>query len=184
VERKGRSAAEVCTSEARKIGETPCARERGRASLSVPWLLLLGERSGGVADRNRPAEVGGGRRESGCRKGGVKLFPSVLISWSCVIGESRSLEPVGLAYQITPKFTAQSAFGLFFNPNEGGIWGYAGTNPPFLLSESYVVPCSLPSYSAASENCSIPGLSILSQGFPVDALTNANTPTLPPTRRI
>src|SRR5258705_4866453 len=32
-ERKGRSAAEVCTSEARKIGETPCARKRGRAPL-------------------------------------------------------------------------------------------------------------------------------------------------------
>jgi hypothetical protein len=85
---------------------------------------------------------------------------------------------VGLAYQITPKFTAQSAFGLFFNPNEGGIWGYAGTNPPFLLSESYAVPCSLPSYSVAAGNCSIPGLSVLSQGFPVDALTNANTPNL------
>jgi len=34
-ERKGRSAAEVCTSEARKIGETPCARERGRAPLEA-----------------------------------------------------------------------------------------------------------------------------------------------------
>ena len=30
-ERKGRSAAEVCTSEARKIGETPCGRE-GRST--------------------------------------------------------------------------------------------------------------------------------------------------------
>ena len=73
-------------------GNSLCARA-GQSPLSVPWLLLLGERSGGVAGRNRPAEVGGGRRESGCRQGGVKLLPSVLISWSCVIGESRSLEP-------------------------------------------------------------------------------------------
>ena len=85
---------------------------------------------------------------------------------------------VGLAYQVTPKLTAQSAFGVFYNPNEGGIWGYAGFNPPFLLSESYVVPCGLPSYSTAAGNCSIPGLSVLSQGFPTDALSDANTPSL------
>jgi hypothetical protein len=85
---------------------------------------------------------------------------------------------VGLAYQITPKLTTQSAFGLFFNPNEGGIWGYAGANPPYLSSETFSVPCSLPSYNTGTQNCSIPGLSVLSQGFPGDALTNPNTPNL------
>ena len=85
---------------------------------------------------------------------------------------------VGFAYQINPRLTVQRAFGIFYSPNEGGIWGYAGTNPPYLLSETYAVPCSLPSYSSTTEDCSIPGLSVLSQGFPADALSNANTPNL------
>ena len=36
-ERKGRSAAEVCTSEARKIGEAPCAA-RGAEPTSEVWF--------------------------------------------------------------------------------------------------------------------------------------------------
>ncbi len=57
-ERKGRSAAEVCTSEARKIGEAPCAA-RGAEPTSEVWFphscarahLVYWE---GVAGRNGP----------------------------------------------------------------------------------------------------------------------------------
>ena len=51
LKRKGRSAAEVCTSEARKIGEAACGR-MGAGPLAAFRV--------GVAGRNRPAEVGGG----------------------------------------------------------------------------------------------------------------------------
>jgi outer membrane receptor protein involved in Fe transport len=85
---------------------------------------------------------------------------------------------VGFAYQVSPRLTAQSAFGIFYSNDEPGIFGYAGENTPFMSSESYVVPCSLPSNNAAAQNCSIPGLSVLSQGFPSGALSNPNTPNL------
>lgn len=83
---------------------------------------------------------------------------------------------IGAAYQISPKLVMQTAFGVFFSPYEGGIWGYAGTNPPFLLSQSYSTPCSLPSYNSAASDCSIPNLSVLSQGFSPNALIDANSP--------
>jgi hypothetical protein len=58
-ERKGRSAAEVCTSEARKIGEAPCAARSGQSPLARPVFDLrvreharfIGE---GVVGRNGP----------------------------------------------------------------------------------------------------------------------------------
>src|SRR6185437_12292280 len=40
MERKGRSAAEVCTSEARKIGEAPCAARSGQSPLAYLALPL------------------------------------------------------------------------------------------------------------------------------------------------
>lgn len=85
---------------------------------------------------------------------------------------------VGLAAQLSPEFALQSAFGVFYNPNEGGIWGYAATNPPFLSSESFNTTCSLPSYNPPAQDCSIPGLRVLSNGFPADSLSNPNTPNL------
>ena len=87
---------------------------------------------------------------------------------------------VGLAYQITPKFTAQSAFGVFFNGDEAGPYSNPspGFNPPYFDSQVYVAPCSLPSYNSAAQDCSVPGLSVLSQGFPSNALSEPNTPSL------
>ncbi len=87
---------------------------------------------------------------------------------------------VGFAYQISPKLTMQSAFGVFFNGDEDGPYSNPspGFNPPYFDSQVYVTPCSLPSYNAQAQNCSIPGLSVLSQGFPVNALTEPNTPSL------
>jgi hypothetical protein len=65
---KGRSAAEGCTSEARKPGETPCGRERGRAPLAAfAPVVASGE----------PTGTGGSGQESGCATQGVNLewFP-------------------------------------------------------------------------------------------------------------
>ena len=62
-ERKGRSAAEVCTSEARKIGETPCAARSGQSPLAGLSTLPGAERrncQGGRCGKERPAEVGSG----------------------------------------------------------------------------------------------------------------------------
>lgn len=86
---------------------------------------------------------------------------------------------VGFAYQVTPRLVARSAFGVFYNGEENGPYSNPspGFNPPFFVSETFVAPCSLPSYNAV-QNCSVPGLSVLSQGFPASALTDPNTPTL------
>ena len=87
---------------------------------------------------------------------------------------------IGFAYQILPKLTMQSAFGVFFNGDEDGPYSNPspGFNPPYFDSQVYSVPCNLPSYSAAAQNCALPGLSVLSQGFPSNALSEPNTPSL------
>jgi hypothetical protein len=86
---------------------------------------------------------------------------------------------VGLAYQATSRLVVRSAFGMFYNGEESGPYSNPspGFNPPFFVSESFVAPCSLPAQSAA-QDCSVPGLGILSQGFPANALIDPNTPNL------
>jgi outer membrane receptor protein involved in Fe transport len=87
---------------------------------------------------------------------------------------------IGFAYQILPRLTTQSAFGVFFNGDEDGPYSNPspGFNPPYFDSQVYSTPCSLPSYNAAAQNCAMPNLSVLSQGFPADALSEPNTPSL------
>ena len=88
---------------------------------------------------------------------------------------------IGFAYQVTPKLTTQSAFGVFFNGDEAGPYSNPspGFNPPYFDSQVYSAPCNLPSYNAAAQNCGLStGLSVLSQGFPADALSEPNTPSL------
>lgn len=87
---------------------------------------------------------------------------------------------VGLAYNATKRLALQSAFGVFFNGDEAGPYSNPspGFNPPYFISQSFAAPCGLPSYNAAAEDCSVPGISVLSQGFPADSLTDPNTPTL------
>jgi hypothetical protein len=86
---------------------------------------------------------------------------------------------VGLAYNATKRFAIQSAFGVFFNGDEAGPYSNPspGFNPPYFISQTFAAPCGLPSYSEA-ENCAVPGISTLSQGFPANSLTDPNTPTL------
>ena len=86
---------------------------------------------------------------------------------------------VGLAYNATKRFVVQSAFGLFFNGDEAGPYSNPspGFNPPYFISQTFSAPCSLPSY-ASVQNCAVPGISTLSQGFPSTSLADPNTPTL------
>lgn len=87
---------------------------------------------------------------------------------------------IGLAYSATNRLVLHSAFGIFYNGDEAGPYSNPspGFNPPYFISESFSAPCSLPSYSAGAEDCSVPGISTLANGFPSSALTDPNTPTL------
>ena len=86
---------------------------------------------------------------------------------------------LGLAYNATKRLAVQSAFGVFFNGDEAGPYSNPspGFNPPYFISQTFAAPCGLPSY-AAVQDCSVPGLSTLSQGFPANSLTDPNTPVL------
>ncbi|TCK75851.1 carboxypeptidase family protein [Acidipila rosea] len=100
---------------------------------------------------------------------------------SLIGGDYKNLSPrVGLAYELTSRLAVQSAFGVFFNGDEAGPYSNPspGFNPPYFASQTFVAPCALPSYNPAAEDCSVPGISTLAQGFPSDALSNPNTPTL------
>lgn len=86
---------------------------------------------------------------------------------------------VGLAYQFQPGWVVRAAGGLFFNGEESGPYSNPspGFNPPYFASQNFVGPCSLPSY-AAVQDCSVPGLRTLANGFPATSLTDPNTPNL------
>jgi hypothetical protein len=97
-----------------------------------------------------------------------------------ISSDYKDLSPrVGLAYNATNKLAVQSAFGVFFNGDEAGPYSNPspGFNPPYFISQTFAAPCGLPSYSAA-ENCAVPGISTLAQGFPTNSLSDPNTPTL------
>jgi outer membrane receptor protein involved in Fe transport len=86
---------------------------------------------------------------------------------------------VGVAYAATHRLAIQGAFGVFFNGDEAGPYSNPspGFNPPYFISQTFSAPCSLPSYSTV-DNCAVPGISTLSQGFPATSLVDPNTPTL------
>ena len=86
----------------------------------------------------------------------------------------------GLAYQFAPRWVLRTAAGLFFNGEESGPYSNPspGFNPPYFASQSFTADCGLPSYNAAAQDCSVPGLRVLSQGFPSTSLSDPNTPNL------
>ena len=87
---------------------------------------------------------------------------------------------LGVAYQITDKLVFRAGTGLFYGGQENGPYSNPspGFNPPFFVTQSYNVPCFAPSANPNQTDCSIPGLNVLNQGFPSDALTDPNTPIL------
>jgi len=87
---------------------------------------------------------------------------------------------VGLAYQITSKLVFRAGYGIFYGGEESGPFSNPspGFNPPFFVTQQFTEPCFLPAANPNGPNCSIPGLSVLSQGFPANSLVDPNTPTL------
>ena len=89
---------------------------------------------------------------------------------------------LGIAYQITNKLVMRGGYGIFYGGDENGPYSNPspGFNPPFFVTQSYTVPCFLSSANPAlgANDCSIPGLNVLANGFPSNALTDPNTPLL------
>jgi Carboxypeptidase regulatory-like domain/TonB dependent receptor len=87
---------------------------------------------------------------------------------------------VGLAYQLTKKLVLRAGYGIFYGGEENGPFSNPspGFNPPFFVTQSFATPCFLSAANPSGPDCSIPGLNVLSQGFPANALVDPNTPTL------
>jgi hypothetical protein len=89
---------------------------------------------------------------------------------------------LGAAYQITDKLVMRVGYGVFYGGEENGPFSNPspGFNPPFFITQNFTQPCfnSDANPATPSSNCSIPGLSVLSQGFPASSLVDPNTPTL------
>jgi hypothetical protein len=87
---------------------------------------------------------------------------------------------VGIAYQLTGRMVLRTAYGVFYNGSENGPYSNPsqGFNPPYFVGTSFSAPCGLPSYNAAAQDCSVPGISSLRNGFPANSLVDPNVPTL------
>lgn len=87
---------------------------------------------------------------------------------------------IGLAYQITSKLVLRAGYGIFYGGEESGPFSNPspGFNPPFFVTQDFAPPCFLSAANPNGPDCSIPGLNVLSQGFPANALVDPNTPTL------
>jgi hypothetical protein len=88
----------------------------------------------------------------------------------------------GFAYSASKNLVLRGGYGIFYGGEENGPYSNPspGFNPPFFVTQSFSEPCFLSSANPANgqTNCSIPGLSVLSQGFPANSLTDPNTPLL------
>ena len=87
---------------------------------------------------------------------------------------------VGFAYRISDKMALRGGYGVFYGGQENGPFSNPspGFNPPFFVTQSFSPPCTQGIANPAVLDCSIPGLSFLSQGFPANSLTDPNTPIL------
>jgi hypothetical protein len=87
---------------------------------------------------------------------------------------------IGLAYQVNPALVFRAGYGIFYGGEESGPFSNPspGFNPPFFVTQQWTPPCFLSAANPNGPDCSIAGLNVLSQGFPSNALTDPNTPTL------
>lgn len=89
---------------------------------------------------------------------------------------------LGMAYQISNNLVMRAGYGIFYGGDENGPFSNPspGFNPPFFVTQTYNPPCFLSSANKnlGANDCSISGLNVLSQGFPANALTDPNTPSL------
>jgi hypothetical protein len=86
---------------------------------------------------------------------------------------------IGLAYQITSKLALRTGYGIFYGGQENGPFSNPspGFNPPFFSSQVFNTSCGAASASPTLD-CSIPGLNVLANGFPLNSLSDPNTPSL------
>ena len=87
---------------------------------------------------------------------------------------------IGFAYSLTSKAVLRSGYGFFYGGSESGPYSNPspGYNPPYYKTDSFSENCSSPAANPGVQDCSIPGLNVLSQGFPSNSLTDPNTPLL------
>ncbi|HWY42497.1 MAG TPA: TonB-dependent receptor [Candidatus Sulfotelmatobacter sp.] len=87
---------------------------------------------------------------------------------------------VGFAYKLSDKLVLRGGYGIFYGGQENGPFSNPspGFNPPFFVTQSFTMPCSQGIANPAVVDCSIPGLNVLSNGFPANALVDPNTPIL------
>jgi Carboxypeptidase regulatory-like domain/TonB dependent receptor len=89
---------------------------------------------------------------------------------------------IGFAYNFNDKLVLRGSYGIFYGGTENGPFSNPspGFNPPFFVTQSFNMPCSQNSANPnpGQVDCSIPEFNSLQQGFPADALTDPNTPTL------
>jgi Carboxypeptidase regulatory-like domain/TonB dependent receptor-like, beta-barrel len=87
---------------------------------------------------------------------------------------------VGFAYKIADKLVLRAGYGIFYGGQENGPFSNPspGFNPPFFVTQSFSMPCTQGIANPAVVDCSIPGLNVLSNGFPANALVDPNTPIL------
>lgn len=87
---------------------------------------------------------------------------------------------VGLAYRLTDKLVLRSGYGFFYGGSESGPYSNPspGYNPPYYSTNSFDPNCSQATANPNVQDCSIPNLNVLSNGFPANSLSDPNTPLL------
>ena len=87
---------------------------------------------------------------------------------------------IGFAYKLSNKLVMRGGYGIFYGGQENGPFSNPspGFNPPFFVTQSFNMPCTQGIANPAVVDCSIPGLNVLANGFPANALVDPNTPIL------
>jgi hypothetical protein len=89
---------------------------------------------------------------------------------------------IGMAYAATDKMVWRAGYGIFYGGTENGPYSNPspGFNPPYFSTQSFSNPCGQASANPAvgQTDCSLPGLSFLKNGFPLNSLSDPNTPIL------
>jgi len=109
----------------------------------------------------------------------IRLSPTA--SRGLISPDTNNFAPrIGLAYQLKEKTVVRAGYGVFYGGQENGPYSNPspGFNPPFFVTQAFNTPCSASSANPGSQDCTVPGLSSLQNGFPSNALSDPNTPTL------
>ena len=89
---------------------------------------------------------------------------------------------VGFAFQLTNNLVLRSGYGIFYGGQENGPFSNPspGFSPPFFSIQSFNTNCGASSANPGDGqvDCSIPNFNVMANGFPLDSLTDPNTPQL------